>query len=593
VTTLILDTEASGFLDAPNLRFWMFQLGDADGEDVEVYADYPGCRPIEEAITRIKAADRIVAHNCTGYDSHLIERFFPGLIPRSKWVDTLVYARLSDPDERDHSLSAWGKRTGTFKGDYKGNFQQIDEELVTYARQDVVAGRALWHRVKHVEEWGEAASLEMDVAWAIDAQFRNGFGFNVSAAQTLEAELRQEMADLDRKLQQAFPPIPRTHTMVPKASNSKLGYVKGVPFTKRWDEVFNPSSRIQIEQRLVALGWKPKQKTPEGRAKIDEDILSKLSLPGCDTLLRRFRVEKMLGQLSDGKNGWLKCVTKEGRIHGRVNPNGACTGRMAHSKPNVAQADKDARMRALWIPRPGWRLVGCDAEGLEARMLAHYLHRYDGGAFADKLLNGVKELGTDVHSSNAKAIQEIGWPIDREGAKTLLYALMYGAGDPKLGMTILDRLRTLGLKGKLKLPPREIGVMARRALARSMKGIDRLTADIKAAVKSKGYLRGLDGRRVRIRSEHSALNTLLQGAGAVVMKKAIQLFWELHWSTHTETWGQTAVVHDEIIFECLPEVADPLGQSFADCIAKGGDVLGVKCPLSGAYGVGDSWAAGH
>jgi DNA polymerase I len=262
---------------------------------------------------------------------------------------------------------------------------------------------------------------------------------------------------------------------------------------------------------------------------------------------------------------------------------------MSHSAPNLAQVSKDHRARECWIPRPGWKLVGVDAEGLEARMLAHYMHRYDDGAFTKMLLEGRKEDATDVHSANSKAVNAVGFPVDREGAKTLLYALMYGAGDPKLGMTVMDRLRALGLP-KPKLPPRELGALVRLALSRSMKGIDKLTADILQAIKTKKHLRGLDGRHVAVRSTHSALNTLLQGAGAIVMKQALADFFEKHPSAD---YGLCAAVHDEQQIEAHPSIAATLGQSFADCIRLAGEHFSLKCPLAGKAAVGDNWSETH
>lgn len=444
MTTLICDCETDGLLEDMT-AFHMFQIGDADGDDAVVYvADPAACRAllpegvdmdiraIPEGIARIQAADRVVFHNGIGYDFWAINRFFPGLIQREKMLDTLVMARLSDPEERNHSLKAWGERTGTLKGSYKGDFSKIDLELLLYAPQDIHAGRALWHRVKHVLDWQSsvlnACELEHGVAWAINAQERNGFCFDTKGAEALDLVLRSEIDQIKVVLQETFPPRWKADLFTPKVNNKTRGYVKGVEIDKGCMEAFNPASRAHVAERLQALGWKPKagEMGDNGVPTVDEKTLSRLPYPECKPLMRYFRLLKMLGQLSDGKQGWLRLVKPDGRMHGRVNPNGASTGRMSHFGPNVAQTDKDPRMRALFGPRRGWLLVGCDAEGLEARCLGHRLAAWDLGAFTTKVVSGVKEDGTDVHTSNLNALKSLGL-VSRDGAKTFLYALELGA----------------------------------------------------------------------------------------------------------------------------------------------------------------------
>jgi DNA polymerase-1 len=589
---LLADCETNGLLDAMD-RLWTLQLGEEDGDEVYIYADQPGFRPLAEGLERLRKAEKVVWHNGIGFDHHAINMVYPGTLREDQMVDTLVMARLALPEERSHSLDEWGKRLGEFKGKYGGDFQTFDEELVIYARQDIVVLRKLYkHLKKLLDGWGASVDLEHEVAWALNKQERNGFCFDVKAAELLYAELRGEASELEAELKTIFPPIERSETRIAGANNKTLGRRKGEPYTKTWFDEFNPGSRQQIAERLQLLGWKPTEYGKDGYPTVDEATLAKLKYPEVQLILKYFALSKKIGMLAEGKAGWLKMVKKTGRIHGRVNPNGACTGRMSHSSPNVAQVDKDPRMRRLWIPRVGWVLMGCDAEGLEARMLGHYLARYDGGSFSDRVVNGDKKVGTDVHSVNMKAIHKLGWLIDRDGAKTLLYALMYGAGDFKLATTVRENLRELGQPNP-KIPQKEMGLMIRRALIGAMQGLGKLVDAIKAAYKSKGYIVGLDGRHVVLRSDHSALNTLLQGAGAIVMKQALVLFMRRHGDLHGTMFGLCANVHDEIQAECVPEIAAQLGQSFADCIEEAGKSLGVRCPLAGAFDVGASWAETH
>jgi DNA polymerase-1 len=588
VKTVLFDIESNGLLDTITTVHTL-QIGDADGTDAVVYTDNrPGFPSIADGLARLAAADRVVGHHLLGYDFPVMERFYPGALKRWQIYDTLVATRLLDPEERTNTLASWGDRLGVAKGEFKGPWDVLTDEMIDYARQDIVVTRALYQHVEpQLRDWGHSLDLEHEVAWAIHLQEQNGFTLDVAAAQKLDAELRGAMADLEAQLRQSFPPI--AHVSIAKATNKKVGIVKGQPRTK-WEH-FEPGSRHHIARRLQALGWRPKDFNKDSTPVVDEKILAEMPWPEAQLLLKYLRTQKLLGQLSDGKGGWLKMVRPDGRIHGRVNPNGACTGRMSHMSPNVAQADKDPRMRALWLPRDGWVLVGCDADGLEARMLGHYLARYDGGAFVKTLLDGRKEDGSDIHSRNRDAVRAAGFAVDRDGAKTLLYALMYGAGDWKLAATVKDNLRATGQRLP-KIPHKEMGLLVRRALAKSMTGIDKLIDAVKAAAKERGYLIGLDGRHLNVRSDHAALNTLLQGAGAVVMKRALVEFMRL-WGERQQLFGLCANVHDEVQIECVPEMAETFGDEFASCIRSAGEYYKLRCPLSGAYQVGSNWAETH
>ena len=606
---LIADLETDGLL--PDLtRLWMIQLGDADGTDVVVYADQPGFPPISAALSRLEAADHYVFHNGLSFDMPALNRFYPGAIVREKLLDTLVMARLAEPEHRNHSLKSWGERLGVAKGPYKGDFQSFTPELVIYAEQDIVVGRGLYHKVKHVLDWGHSSQLEHDVAYWITLQERNGWEFDVKGAQELEVALRDELSLLNAELQETFPPLLRKVEFTPKRSNRTKGWEAGVPVDRSFMQPFAISNRRHVAERLQMLGWKPSKFGEDGTPTVDEKTLAALPYHQVRTLLRSFRLQKQLGMLSDGKSGWLKLVAPNGRLYHRVNTNGAVTGRMSHSGPNIAQADKkDIRMRRLFRARPRWTMMGCDADGLEARMLGHYLARYDNGAFSDRVVNGEKAKGSDVHTANLRALHKAQLLVvpksndpaalikaGREGAKTCLYALMYGAGDWKLGETVKGAARDTDLRAA-RLPSKELGILVRKALATSMVGIDKLVADIGHAVKTKGYLLGLDGRHMPVRSPHSALNTLLQGGGAVVMKQALALFGERLEAQGYEDqrdYGLCGNIHDEVQIEVRDtDLAHEFGRQFATCITEAGARLNLRCELAGSYSIGPTWADTH
>lgn len=602
MNVLIADCETDGFLETYT-RLWTIQLGSADGDDVVVYADQPGYPPLAEGLSRLRSADRVVFHNGVRFDLEAINRLYPDTLRLEQIYDTLIAVRLLNPEERQNALEEWGVRLGILKGRYTGDFQSFTTDLVQYAKQDIHVTRALYRKVEpQLRDWGISLELEHKVAYVIALQERNGFKLNLEKAQALEAELRQEFTTIERELQEIFPPIyvaDRTKgsaLFVPKRDNPKVGYVAGCQFSRVKVQEFSAGSETQITLRLTRkYGWRPRQFTPTGRAKVDEKVLGSLQYPEAKALMRYLRVQKQLGQLSDGKNGWLKLVKPDGRVYGAVNTIGCATGRMSHFAPNMGQVDKkDLRMREVWEPRDGWVLKGIDADAIEARMQGHYLARYDDGEFIERVLHGNKDDGTDFHSVNLEACKPSGLVTRDPGAKRLYYAYLYGAGDAKLGSIVREDRIKAGLSLP-KLKDKPLGSVVRKLLAKGMRGIDRLQDDLRKRI-SRGYIVGLDGRHIIVRSEHSALNFLLQGGGAVVMKLALVIFhfeaavaWE-----HGVDFAYCVNCHDEVQIECPPIISNEIGWAFADCIRIAGERLNLRCPLAGtASNAGANWKDTH
>lgn len=583
--TLIVDCETDGFVRQLT-KMHLLQIGTADGEDVSIYADHPGFAPISEGLARLRSAKRIVGHNFCKFDFHAIEKLHPGTLRPDQIDDTLIRARLLYPEEKAHNLKAWGERLGIPKGEYTGGFETFNPEMVTYGEQDIRVGRALWrHLVAKMEgwDWQQALDIENHFAIVIALQEFNGFPLNVAKAVELASKFRQERHDLVVELQKVFPPI--THERVSEKTGKRL---------KDKVEVFNPGSGKQVASRLIErYGWKPRKYTKGGGIATDEQVLAALKYPEAKLLLRYARLTKMLGQIEDGDNGWLKLIDKEtGRVHGAVNTLGTGTGRCTHFKPNVAQTDKE--LREPWEPRKGWVQVGCDAEGIEFRMLSHYLQPLDGGKTINTVLNGNKKLKTDIHSLN----QVAGLLYDRDSAKTAVYALIYGAADPRLGKVVVDDARLGG--GKPRLPgsnAKEWGASLRKALGKGTPGLTQLIEKVSTSAKARGWVKGIDGRKIKVRSSHSAFNFLLQGGGAIAMKVALNVFhYEIApangW-VHGVDFAYLANVHDEVQFECRPEIAEALGAAMADCIREAGVRLNIRCALAGAFDIGANWHETH
>lgn len=593
------DCEGNDLL--PNLdRMWLIQLAVGPKGEVIPFADQPGYEPIADAIKILREAPAYVFHNGFGYDLFAINKLYPGTLDPNKMIDSLVISRLMNSTANRHSLADIGEALGLPKGDYN-DFSQFTKEMVTYGIRDVEIIQRAWtgesKNGKKFPAFGAfwrkyhpACQLEFKTAYVIQKQTIHGFRFDYEKAQLLEAELRQEKMDLERGLQEIFPPI-----ITPRYSDKQIDKKTGKPKRLKDDvEIFNPGSREQIANRLIAkYGWEPKELTPTKKPKVDETILGNLPYPEAQHMARFMTLGKKLGMLVDGENGWLKVAEEKPNgqfyIHGQVNTLGARTHRMSHFKPNVAQADKDARMRALWLADPDWLLVGVDAEGLELRELAHFLYPYDQGRYVEIVHSGDKKLGTDIHTMNMKA----SGLFLRDSAKTMIYAHNYGCFDKKLGEIVVEDAKAAGKpvpKGSLT----KLGADLRAKIEVGIIGLGELIAKCKRAHKKAGALPGHDGRWIPSASDHSALNTLLQGNGSIVMKKALGIFDdEMDRLQLMDKIGYCANVHDEFQITCHPDIAEKVAEVGKWSITRAGELLEVRCPLVGDAAIGKNWAETH
>lgn len=394
---------------------------------------------LREAVHILTEAPVIVAHNAIRYDVPLLEKMY-GVKPKGHVFDTLVALRLlyGDGDDfkaRDfdnirkkkyelpgellgrHKLEAWGYRLGKLKGAYgkTADWSVWTPEMQRYCEGDVDVLKVIYNHIFACGFSPQAVDLEMRFAAIIRKQIEFGFPFDIPTAEQFYAELCGERAILLQELNAVFPPKKEETIFIPKRNNKTKGYIKDVPVLKVKEVPFNPNSRQQVAERLKELhGWEPTEFTPTGEPKIEGDILKALPYAEADLLAKWFERAKIIGMVAEGKNGWLKMVTSESRIHGDVNTNGAVTGRCTHSRPNLAQVPKSGeyglRCRACFAAPPGWVMVGADASGIELRMFGHFVARYDGGQYISIVLDG------DVHTANQKAA---GLPT-RDNAKTFI-----------------------------------------------------------------------------------------------------------------------------------------------------------------------------
>jgi DNA polymerase I-like protein with 3'-5' exonuclease and polymerase domains len=585
---IVFDVEGNGFLEQITKLHCLALAELTSGQRQSFTPDR-----VEEGLRMVMEADIIIGHNAIKYDLAVCRKLYPWFrVDRKKVVDTLVLSRLiySDLGDRDrasktpidgklhgsHSLKAWGQRLGFPKGDYDGGFEEYNPAMLAYNEQDVEVTIRLYQKLlAHKALSQQAVDLEHSVAWIVAQQERYGYTFDSAAARALAGELFALRHDLEQELTITFPPWDEPQGMfTPKVNNKARGYVKGVAMMRYKRMEFNPGSRHHIANRLKALrGWEPRDFTPDGSAKIDETILDGLSFPEAKLLSKYFMIQKRIGMLAEGKGAWL-VYERNGKVHGECITNGAVTGRATHKSPNIAQVPSvgtpyGKECRALFGPSKGRVQVGIDVSGLELRMLAHFMFRYDKGAYAKEVIEG------DVHTVNQLAAGL----ATRAEAKTFIYAFLYGAGPEKIG-NIAGGDADLGRKLKRRFLQR---TPALAALLRAIK-----------SAAERGYLVGLDGRWLSIRSPHSAPNTLLQSAGALVCKLWMVLLDEaidaMGW---TDKVQQLAWVHDELQFECDPDIADAFGKLAVECIKRAGEVFKIKLPLTGEYKIGRNWAECH
>jgi DNA polymerase I len=493
-----------------------------------------------------------------------------------------------------HSLKAWGYRLGVHKGDYEGGWEQWSPEMHEYMLQDGTVTLDLYRRLMAHEPSPQALELEYRVAWLCAQIERNGFPFDSQAATELLATMVDEREALRRDLVGLFPNwMVRLPDFIPKRNNATQGYIAGVPVPRWREHEFNPSSRDHIADRLTEkYGWKPESWTDGGKAVVDDEVLSKLPYPEAQKLSRSFLLDKRIGQLAEGNQAWLN-VTKNGRIHASYNTNGAVTGRATHSHPNISQVPRVSSpfgrdCRALFTVPPGWVLVGADQSGLELRCLASDMAAFDGGTYCSVVTEG------DVHTTNQVAF---GFYL-RDSSKTGIYAVCYGAGDEKLG-TIAEEDARKAEKPKPEGNTRAIGTRIRRSFESGLPAFKQLVRLVKSAAE-RGWIKGIDGRKMPVRSPHAALNVRLQNSGAVICKqwgcdandelqrRGLKHGWDgdyafVSWS-HDEY--QVAVRDDPATIAIVREVMRDTGRN-------AGKPFNFNCPLDVETKVGANWAETH
>lgn len=623
---LFFDIETDGLLDTITKVHCMVIIDSNTGEHF-MY------RPteIQKAISHLCNGDLICGHNVIAFDIPALEKLYDVKFDRDKVVDTLVLARLVYSNINDYdaplvrrkilpsnlfgrySLKAFGYRLGCLKGTYAEDNEtawvDFNEDMLEYCEQDVVVTQTLYNKLVSTGFTEHASVIEHKAQWLCQKMEHNGFPFDLKKALLLKMELEKEYLNVTQELTEYAPKIP-DKVFVPKRDNKRLGYKAGVPVQKYKE--FNPNSRLQLQYILkeyykytfldsmyeievdsdgveTSRKLKLNYETLKG---ITNDQNASDSIKHIASLYSKsFMLSKRLGQLADGQNAWLKLVGTDGKIHGRINPNGAVSGRATHNRPNVAQVpaitvEYGKECRELFGVPDGWVQAGVDCSGLELRCLAHYLYPYDNGEYAHEILNG------DIHTAN----QHNAGLETRNQAKTFIYAFLYGGGNAKIG-EIVGGSAEHGKKLKEKFLKNTPAI---KNLSSSIKNtLAPYSIARKKRTWKRKYLVGLDGRKLHVRSLHSALNLLLQSAGALICKR---------WITRTEErleaiglthgwsgdYAMMAWVHDEFQCACkTKEIAEVVVREAQEAVRDVQKEFNFRVQLDTEGKIGNNWADCH
>jgi DNA polymerase I-like protein with 3'-5' exonuclease and polymerase domains len=525
-------------------------------------------------------AEVLVGHNIIGFDLPVL-----GKLLGFKWwgevEDTLVMSRLDNPSrEGGHSLASWGTRLNFLKGEYD-DWSMYTEEMGEYCKQDVKVLVKLYKLMTGKGMSKVALKMEHKIAQITHKQTQNGWKFDLRKATHLLAAIKEEMFIAEDEVRKVFKPLPvwiplnhpglkcknkdGTISKRYQAQLDKGAYYKDCEWGYDTYPEFNLGSRQQIARYLQHFGWTPKEFTELGTAIVSETILDAIEIPEGKLIAKYLMLQKRLGLVS----AWIDAVDETGRIHGKVNTCGAVTGRMTHSSPNLAQVPASHSpygedCRELFTVDDGYCLVGMDASGLELRMLAHYMNDED---YTNEVING------DIHTANQRAANL----ESRDKAKTFIYAFLYGAGDSKIGSVVGGTAKD--------------GKRLKQDFLKNTPALKKLRTRVTASADT-GSLIGLDGRVLHVRSPHAALNTLLQSAGAIVMKRAVVLL--DHFSqVYKIDYKLVGQIHDEVQVEVAEKQADFFGDLAVNCVRRAGKDFKLNCPLDGDYKIGTTWRETH
>tara|TARA_R110000772_G_scaffold121664_2_gene227931 strand:- start:2113 stop:3999 length:1887 start_codon:yes stop_codon:yes gene_type:complete len=582
---------------------------------------------IDGFLEYLDTLEEIIGHNIIGFDLPMLEKLY-GWKPKAtvKIRDTLILSRLYNPDRRrplghtgrsgPHSLDAWGYRINRSKPAHED--WSVYTPAMLHRNQEDVGINVTTARMLEDEaaghDWSQAEALENEVLRIITQQEVNGVYFNLEAAKELIYTLNQRIEAIDAEL---IPRLPITYRVrgVPvnrpfkaNGEHSKM-VLDHYPNPSDYLSVGGPFSRVdavrldlgsiqQVKEYLLTQGWIPiewnfsKLTGERTSPKLTEESYGTIKGNMGELVKERITCVHRRSQVT----GWLDRLRPDGRLSACANTIGTPTGRFRHSNvvnvpkavcypkghPRVGQlvdyldaeyqyVPYGTEMRSLFCVPKGFRLVGCDAEQIELRILAHYM---GDALYIEEILSG------DIHTYN----QLLAGLPNRDAAKTFIYAFIYGAGDALLGAIVGGTSAD--------------GARLRESFLQGLPELKRLITKAKRAAK-KGWLKGLDGRKLHLRrgddgnvQTHKALNLLIQAGGAVVMKTAMVILDKMM-SDENIDGKKVLDMHDEFQWEVSIKDSQRAAELMELSIVEAGKELGLKIPMAGQSKIGDNWAETH
>jgi DNA polymerase I-like protein with 3'-5' exonuclease and polymerase domains len=559
---------------------WCIAIQNINDESTRVF--YPNLDSDFNNWVQSGEVETLVFHNGIAFDVPVLERLLGTDFTGICIEDTMLLSQLDSPRrEGGHSLANWGEYLGYPKGDHE-DWSKLSDEMVEYCLRDVEITTKVYRILMQKGLSKDAIKLEYATKKHCTLQEKNGWLFDEHGAVHILQQINEDLRKAEEEVHKNFPPLPvwKSKKPIKKSSRFNKDLTRSIAYQREVDlechtneeddygywtyPELNLGSRQQVGRHLMHYGWKPEVFTETERPKVDESTLKDVDIPEAKIIARYLMLQKRKGQV----DSWLDALDdRTGRIHCRVHTMGTVTHRMSSSKPNLQQVTASSKeygpeMRALFTVPEDKVLVGADLSGLELRCLAHYM----------KSDNYTKELLTgDIHAVN----QKLAGLKTRDKAKTFIYAFLYGAGDAKIGSIVGQ--------------DSSVGKNIKERFLKNTPSLAKLKQQVGKA-SDKGYLKALDGRHVRVRSEHASLNFLLQSAGAIIAKRAWVIFHEL--ATHLD-YKQLGVIHDEIQIECSPDDAEEIGKLTVKAMELTTDYYKLRCPISGEYKIGRSWNETH
>ena len=575
--TICLDIETDG-LDPT--KIWLAACKDIDSDFVKV------CFNREELLKTIANTDVFIGHNILGFDLPCLKKLWDIDIDYRKVKDTLVLSTLFYPERKGgHSLEQWGIRLNNEKGKHT-DWSKISSDMISYCMQDVrLTGQVYKHLLDTEKDSFSDGSIELEhmIKHVITQQERKGFYLDEKKTHILLSEIKSKSDEILLQVRQEVKPSVRlVREVIPRykkdgclaatglQSIDRPHETVGGPFSMISFEPFNLGSPKQIIARMERFGWKPVEFTEKGQAKITQKNLETVSSTAPSSI-RNLAKWKMLETRVKTMEGWLDALSSDGRVHGKVFPMGAVTGRMTHAEPNLANIVSSNKpygteLRSCWTVEnvDTHCLVGMDVKGLELRMLAHYMQDDN---FTSEVIDG----DPHTYNQNAAGLET------RAQAKTFIYALLYGAGAAKIGSIINGNSRQ--------------GKETQEKFLRNVPKLGKLIGAVQKKA-SRGYIRGIDGRKLWIRQARAALNTLLQGGGAIVCKQ-----WSIILHDEIQRRNLDAhlvnTIHDEQQYEVSKEHSEELMEIADTTMLKTGEFFNMRLPLNADATMGTTWAETH